>query len=102
MNNEFKRSSIGEQCASASGILWREFENDFGYRYGSDGGKGGCKRANIKPKAVDEVIVGQVGQIAECGFVARAVSLKAGMPEETTAYSVNRQCGSDSRLLQMR
>ena len=52
------------------------------------------KRANIKPKDVDEVIVGQVGQIAECGFVARAVSLKAGMPEETTAYSVNRQCGS--------
>lgn len=52
------------------------------------------KRANIEPKDVDEVIVGQVGQIAECGFVARAVSLKAGMPEETTAYSVNRQCGS--------
>lgn len=51
-------------------------------------------RAGIAPEAVDEVIVGQVGQIAECGFVARAVSLKAGLPKETTAYSVNRQCGS--------
>ena len=43
---------------------------------------------------VDEVIIGQVGEVAENGFVARAISLKAGMPKETTAYSVNRQCGS--------
>lgn len=51
-------------------------------------------RAGIKAADVDELIVGQVGQIAECGFVARAVGLKAGLPKETTAYSVNRQCGS--------
>lgn len=51
-------------------------------------------RAGIQPSDVDEVIIGQVGEVAENGFVARAVSLKAGMPKETTAYSVNRQCGS--------
>ena len=56
--------------------------------------KEAVKRAGIQPSDVDEVIIGQVGQVAECGFVARAVSLKAGMPKETTAYSVNRQCGS--------
>lgn len=56
--------------------------------------KEAVKRAGIQPADVNEVIVGQVGQIAECGFVARAISLKAGMPKETTAYSVNRQCGS--------
>lgn len=56
--------------------------------------KEAVSRAGIKPEDVDEVIVGQVGQIAECGFVARAVSLTAGLPDETTAYSVNRQCGS--------
>lgn len=56
--------------------------------------KEAVKRAGIQPSDVDEVIVGQVGQVAENGFVARAISLKAGMPDETTAYSVNRQCGS--------
>ena len=56
--------------------------------------KEAVKRAGLEPGQIDEVIVGQVGQIAECGFVARAVSLKAGLPKETTAYSVNRQCGS--------
>ena len=56
--------------------------------------KEAVRRAGIDPASVDEVIVGQVGQIAECGFVARAISLSAGLPKETTAYSVNRQCGS--------
>ena len=56
--------------------------------------KEAVKRAGIEPAVVDEVIIGQVGEVAENGFVARAISLKAGMPKETTAYSVNRQCGS--------
>ena len=56
--------------------------------------KEAVNRAGIDPTVVDEVIIGQVGEVAENGFVARAVSLRAGMPKETTAYSVNRQCGS--------
>ena len=56
--------------------------------------KEAVKRAGIQPSDVDEVVIGQVGEVAENGFIARAVSLKAGMPKETTAYSVNRQCGS--------
>ena len=56
--------------------------------------KEAVKRAGIQPSDVDEVVIGQVGQVAENGFVARAISLKAGLPKETCAYSVNRQCGS--------
>lgn len=56
--------------------------------------KEAVKRAGIDPAEVDEVVLGQVGQVAENGFIARSVSLKAGLPLETVAYSVNRQCGS--------
>jgi acetyl-CoA C-acetyltransferase len=56
--------------------------------------KEAVQRAGIEPHMVDEAIVGNVGQIAENGFIGRVISLKAGLPEETTAYSVNRQCGS--------
>lgn len=56
--------------------------------------KESVNRAGIDGKLVDEVIVGNVGQIAENGFIGRMCSLKAGLPLETTAYSVNRQCGS--------
>ena len=56
--------------------------------------KEAVKRAGIAPEVVDECVIGQVGEIAENGFIARAISLKAGLPKETCAYSVNRQCGS--------
>ncbi len=56
--------------------------------------KEAVKRSGLEPKLVDEVIVGNVGQIAESGFIARVCMLNAGLPLETTAYSLNRQCGS--------
>jgi acetyl-CoA C-acetyltransferase len=52
------------------------------------------KRANIKPSDVQEAIIGQVGEIDEDGFIGRVAMLKGGLPIETVAYSVNRQCGS--------
>ncbi|OUO79281.1 acetyl-CoA acetyltransferase [Blautia sp. An249] len=61
--------------------------------------KEAVKRAGIQPSDVNEVIVGQVGEVAENGFIARAISLKAGMPKECTAYSVNRQCGSSLQAI---
>ena len=39
--------------------------------------KEAVNRAGIQPSDVDEVIIGQVGQIAENGFVARAESRHA-------------------------
>ncbi|NGP46644.1 thiolase family protein [Bacillaceae bacterium SIJ1] len=61
--------------------------------------KAALQRSDVSPELVDELIVGNVGQIAENGFIGRVVSLKAGLPEETTAYSVNRQCGSGLQSL---
>lgn len=52
------------------------------------------KRAGIDSAEVNECIIGQVGSWGENGFLARSISLKAGLPNETCAYSVNRQCGS--------
>ena len=61
--------------------------------------KEAVRRAGIAPSAVDEVVVGNVGQIAQSGFLARAAMLKADLPIETTAYSVNRQCGSGMQAI---
>ena len=51
-------------------------------------------RSGVQPDAVDEVILGCVGQVGEEAFNARLATLKAGLPESTTAYNVNRLCGS--------
>jgi len=61
--------------------------------------KEAVKRAGIEPSNVDELVVGNVGQVAENGFIGRVVSLKADLPQETTAYSVNRQCGSGMQAI---
>jgi len=52
------------------------------------------KRSRIAPEQVDEVVLGCVGQVAEDAFLARVSSLKAGIPAEATAITVNRLCSS--------
>ena len=61
--------------------------------------KEAVKRAGIDPSVVDEVIIGEVGEVAQDGFIARAISLKAEMPKDVTAYSVNRQCASSLQAI---
>lgn len=80
------RTPVGSYGGSLKGVSAIEL--------GAIAVKEAVKRAGIQPSDVDEVIVGNVGEIAENGFIARAISLQAGLPIETTAYSVNRQCGS--------
>jgi len=52
------------------------------------------KRAGIKPEQVDELIFGNVLQAGLGQNVARQVSIKAGLPIETTAMTINIVCGS--------
>ncbi|MET3505944.1 acetyl-CoA C-acetyltransferase [Halalkalibacter oceani] len=52
------------------------------------------RRAGISNQQVDEVVMGCVGQVAENAFVARMSAIKAGLPTDSTAYTVNRLCGS--------
>ncbi|MDO4279203.1 MAG: acetyl-CoA C-acetyltransferase [Lachnoclostridium edouardi] len=56
--------------------------------------KEAVKRAGLSPKAIDEVVYGCVGQAAENAFAARLASVKAGIPYEATALTVNRLCSS--------
>lgn len=51
-------------------------------------------RAKVSPEAVDELIFG-VGRQAGAGpNPARQVAIGSGLPESTTAYTVNMACGS--------
>jgi len=53
------------------------------------------RRAGVDPAAVEDVIAGCVSQFGEQGFnVARNAWLEQGLPIETAAATVDRQCGS--------
>jgi acetyl-CoA C-acetyltransferase len=53
------------------------------------------ERAGIEPQVVDHVVFGNVIH-TEPGdaYMARVVGMKAGVPKETPAYTVNRLCGT--------
>ena len=61
---------------------------------GANAIRAAIERSGISPDVVDEVILGCVGQVGEDAFNARLATLKAGLPEKTTAFNVNRLCGS--------
>jgi acetyl-CoA C-acetyltransferase len=52
------------------------------------------QRARLEPEAVDEVIMGNVLSAGLGQNVARQIAIKAGLPNEKTAFSVNMVCGS--------
>ncbi|MBR6312787.1 MAG: thiolase family protein [Oscillospiraceae bacterium] len=56
--------------------------------------KGTLERTGLDPKEVDEVILGQCRQTSDEPNIARVAALQVGIPEETPAYTVMRQCAS--------
>lgn len=52
------------------------------------------QRTGIDLDSIDEVIIGCVGQPIDAANVARVISLQAGIPKSTRAYTVNRNCAS--------
>ena len=61
--------------------------------------KEAIKRAGIKPEVVDEVVLGNVIQAGLGQNVARQATIKAGLPEEVPAMTINKVCGSGLRTV---
>lgn len=57
--------------------------------------KGALEKAGVEPGQVDNVVMGNVIQSHQgAPYLARHVALRAGVPMETPALTVNRLCGS--------
>ncbi len=59
------------------------------------------KRAGIQGEQVDEVIFGCVLQAGLGQNVARQAMIHAGIPQETTAFTINKVCGSGLRAVSL-
>lgn len=63
--------------------------------------KGAIERAGLKPEQVDEVILGNVLSGGLGQNVARQVSVKAGIPISSPAFTINKVCGSGLKTIQL-
>ena len=61
--------------------------------------KAAVERAGLQPADVNEVILGQVLQAAQGQGPARQASVKAGIPYDSPAWSINQICGSGLRAV---
>lgn len=59
------------------------------------------KRAGIKAEQLDEVIFGCVLQAGQGQNVARQAMIKAGIPQEVTAFTINKVCGSGLKAVSL-
>lgn len=60
---------------------------------------GALKAAKVEPTEVDEVILGQILTAGQGQNPARQAAMKAGIPQEKTAFGVNQLCGSGLRAV---
>lgn len=58
------------------------------------------QQANLTPDAIEDVVLGCVTPLGDQGAnIARLASLKAGIPYEIPAVSINRMCGSSQQAV---
>jgi acetyl-CoA acetyltransferase len=56
--------------------------------------KAALEKANVEVNGVDEVVMGNVSGPADSANIARVIALKAGIPHDRIAHTVNRNCAS--------
>jgi acetyl-CoA C-acetyltransferase len=87
--------------ASAKRTAVGSFTGAFGstpaHELGAVAIKGALEAAKVDPAEVDEVILGQILSAGEGQNPARQAAMKAGVPQEKTAFGVNQLCGSGLR-----
>lgn len=77
------------------GVLQGVFSEISAIDLGVVAAKGALERSGVDPKQVDQVVIGNVIQSSKDAiYFARHIALKAGLPIETPALTVNRLCGS--------
>ena len=86
-----KRSAIGSFLGSLSTLTPGEL--------GAEVAKAAIKEANVDPKDFDEVVIGNVLMAGQKQGVGRQVAIKAGIPFEVPAYSLNIICGSGMKTV---
>ena len=86
------RTPFGRYCGKLKDFTAQEL--------GAIAAKGAIERSGIKPEEFDHVVFGNAQQTSgDALYGARHVGLRAGLPIETPALTVNRLCGSGMQAI---
>jgi acetyl-CoA C-acetyltransferase len=86
------RTAIGSYGKSLAGVAPTDL--------GATAATAAIERAGIRPDQIDHVVFGNVIHTETAdAYMARVVGMKAGVPKETPAFTVNRLCGTGVQAL---
>ncbi len=86
------RTPFGRYCGKLKDFTAQEL--------GAVAAKGAIERAGVKPEEFDHAVFGNAQQTSgDALYGARHVGLRAGLPIETPALTVNRLCGSGMQAI---
>src|SRR4030081_3377968 len=86
------RTPFGRYCGKLKDFTAQEL--------GAIAGKGAIERAGIEPQEFDHAVFGNAQQTSgDALYGARHVGLRAGLPIESPALTVNRLCGSGMQAI---
>ena len=89
-----KKVVLAGACRTAIGSMGGALSTVPAAELGATVIKAALERAGVAPEAVDEVLMGCVIQAGQGQNVARQASIKAGLPIEVPAVTINVVCGS--------
>jgi hypothetical protein len=86
---------IASAARTAIGSFGRSLREVAPTELGATVARAAVERAGIEPDQVEQVVFGNVIHTApEDMYMARVVGIRAGVPKESPAFTVNRLCGS--------
>jgi acetyl-CoA acetyltransferase len=86
------RTPMGRYCGKLKDFTAQEL--------GAEAARGAIERSGVDPKEFDHVVFGNAQQTSgDALYGARHVGLRAGLPIETPALTVNRLCGSGMQAI---
>ena len=96
-----KKVVLAGACRTAIGSFGGSLANTPAPELGAIVIKAALERAGVKPEQVDEVLMGCVIQASQGQNVGRQAALKAGLPIECPAQTINVVCGSGLNAVNM-
>lgn len=90
---------IASAARTAVGAFNGAFANTPAHDLGTTVIKAVLERAGVAANEIDEVILGQILTAGQGQNPARQAAIKAGIPQEATAFGINQLCGSGLRAV---
>ena len=95
MNNVYILSAVRTPIGKFGGSLASLSSADLGVI----AAQGAMERAGVRPEQIEEAIFGNARQAGGGPNPARQISVRSGIPQEVSAYTVNKACASGMKAI---